>query len=362
MTNNSILVACRNKTAIKNILMAMSLNHDVIVKQDGASALESILLDMPSAVLLDIDIPELSASEVAKRVHRSMSQSRPTIALFGRKGDMRLRAMITHGLAHGYIEVPVSEGAFLDRFWKIVDSRLQASWSGMNEVQQALLEAGGSCVDMMTKSVTSDAPIKIDLVNDFCNSVVAAARSNDLLGLLGTLKAHNDVTFSHCLKVSSTMTIFGLGIGIRDDDLTRLAQAGLLHDIGKITISPDILLKPTEWTEQERRIVEEHPKVSLEILNRCEDLAEEIVTVAQNHHERLDGSGYPRGLKNGQVDDLSLLCAIADRYESLMEGDQNQRRLSSEDALAVMNEEAKSGLEPQFFKKFNEMVSDGVIQ
>lgn len=361
MEHQSILIACRDRQSLKNVTRAIALNHTVTVHQDGAAALETILLDMPRVALIDIDLPGMTAAELARRVNRSMSHSLPTLVLFGRKGDMRLRAMITHGLAQGFIELPSSEGAFLERFWKIADSRLQATWAGLNEVQRALLEAGAECVDMMARAAAANEAVDADLVDTFCSSVVAAARSDHLLGLLGTLKAHDDVAFSHCMKVSTIMTVFGLGLGLRDTDLVALAQAGLLHDVGKIAISPDILLKPSPLTEQERRLVEAHPGVSVDVLRRSDDFSDTIILVAENHHERLDGSGYPHGLKGSRIDDPSLLAAIADRFATLTDGTPMQRRMSTEEAVAAMKQEAKGGLEPHFFMKFAEMVGDGLI-
>ncbi|MBK8906521.1 MAG: HD domain-containing protein [Rhodospirillales bacterium] len=361
MENQSILIACRDREPLKNIIKAIALNHKVTLHQDGAAALESILLDMPRIALIDIDLPGMNATELARRVHRSMSHSLPTLVLFGRKGDVRLSAMITHGFAQGFIELPSSDGAFLERFWNIVDSRLRASWAGLNEVQRALLEAGSECVDMMARTAAADEPVDADLVNTFCSSVVAAGRSDNLLGLLGTLRAHLDVAFTHCLKVSATMTVFGLGLGLRETDLVDLAQSGLLHDIGKITISPDLLLKPTPLADQERRIFEAHPRASVDVLRRSEDFDETVIRIAENHHERLDGSGYPRALKGGQIDDPSLLAAIADRFATLTEGGPMQRRMTAEEAVAAMKQEAKGGLEPHFFMKFAEMVGDGLI-
>lgn len=113
-----------------------------------------------------------------------------------------------------------------------------------------------------------------------------------------------------------------------------------MHDVGKIAISPDILLKPSPLTDQERRLIETHPSVSVDVLRRSDEFSETIVRVAENHHERLDGSGYPRGLKGGQIDDPSLLTAIADRFATLTEGTPTQRRMGADEAVAVMTHEA----------------------
>jgi HD-GYP domain-containing protein (c-di-GMP phosphodiesterase class II) len=361
MDRPQVLIASHDKAFLRNLAASLLLNHEVIARTDGASALESLLLDMPAAALLDADLPGLATGEVLRRYQRSQTHCRPTIALFGRKGDPRLRAMITHGMADGMIELPCSDGTFLERFWKILDSQIRVSWQELNEVQVALLEAGSHCVERMAASVESGEPVDVGLVDQFCQSLVAAGRSSDLLGMMGTLKAHHDYTFVHALKVAGTLTTFGLALGIRDGDLIRMAQAGLLHDVGKIAVSADILYKSSPLTEAEERVLRGHPDLSAEVLQRSEEFSSEVLDVARNHHERLDGNGYPRGLRGSQIDDLSLVGAIVDTFADLTQGNPTKRSLSPEAALSALRQMTPKQLEPAYLTRFEELVFAGLI-
>jgi HD-GYP domain-containing protein (c-di-GMP phosphodiesterase class II) len=157
------------------------------------------------------------------------------------------------------------------------------------------------------------------------------------------------------------MAVFGLALGMREGDLLLLAQAGLLHDVGKSAIPFEILEKPGPLDRREWHMMRQHPRLSGEILRRNPAFAEDIVRAAENHHERLDGSGYPRALKGIEIDDLSLVCAITDVYGALTDKRAYKRRCSSGEAVEIMRTMTECHLEPSFFVRFEEMVRDGEI-
>ena len=104
---------------------------------------------------------------------------------------------------------------------------------------------------------------------------------------------------------------------MRRDDAEILAQAGLLHDIGKAAVPVGILDKPGPLDSGEWHLVQRHPLIAADVLQRSPALPAHLVRIAERHHERLDGSGYPQGLSGAQIDEPSLLCAIADVHTAL---------------------------------------------
>jgi HD-GYP domain-containing protein (c-di-GMP phosphodiesterase class II) len=131
----------------------------------------------------------------------------------------------------------------------------------------------------------------------------------------------------------------------------------MLHDIGKLSISNRILDKPAALTRSEFAQVREHPLVTERILGRvpgCEHLA----PVAAAHHERLDGTGYPRGLRDPDLTLPMRLLAVADVYEALTSERPYRRALSSHDALAVIRSDVPSRLDPDAYLALEGLAGD----
>jgi HD-GYP domain-containing protein (c-di-GMP phosphodiesterase class II) len=125
----------------------------------------------------------------------------------------------------------------------------------------------------------------------------------------------------------------GEKIGLSDYDLNRLSLLVTLHYIGKINISEEILTKKSSLTEGEWVIVKKHPEIGFRIARATEEfahIAEDILA----HHERWDGSGYPRGLKGKEIPLLARIVAIADAYEVMSNGRPYKRPLSKEEIIA----------------------------
>ena len=122
---------------------------------------------------------------------------------------------------------------------------------------------------------------------------------------------HHDYTFAHSFRVASHLATFALATGMRRADAELLAQAGLLHDIGKTAIPVAILDKPGPLDSSEWPEVRRHPQVAAEVLERSQALPAHLIRIALRHHERLDGSGYPHGLRRGR--DRRAQPALRDR-------------------------------------------------
>ena len=163
----------------------------------------------------------------------------------------------------------------------------------------------------------------------------------------------------HSLKVASLLTIFGVHTGFPEDDLHVMAQGGLLHDVGKSLTPVDLLDKPSRLSEAEWRIMRQHVDMSMELLGNAENVPEEIVKIAGQHHEKMDGSGYPDGLKGSQIDDLGLITAISDVYSALVDKRAYKDPMDPEEAIKVMEAMCGPHLEPGFLNCFVGMIREG---
>ena len=165
----------------------------------------------------------------------------------------------------------------------------------------------------------------------------------ELFEMIAEVLANRDqYTFEHDMQVATISKLIGEKLGLSDDTLTSLELGCLAHDLGKTGIPDDILLKPAKFDNQDRNIMEYHPLIGAKLVARhIQD--DKVIDIILNHHERLDGSGYPAGLKGDEIGLLPRIVAVADTFEALVAKRPYKKSLSSDQALSLLREEVEMG-------------------
>ena len=156
--------------------------------------------------------------------------------------------------------------------------------------------------------------------------------------------AKSSWTYFHSDRTSVIATSIGAALGLDDDELSDLRYGALLHDIGKLAVSSRILDKPSSLTDAEFERVKEHPLFTQWVLERV-SCFEALAPVAAAHHERLDGSGYPRGLDAYTLTLPMRVLAVADVYEALTADRPYRQALPEDEALEIMRGEVPRRLD-----------------
>jgi putative nucleotidyltransferase with HDIG domain len=159
----------------------------------------------------------------------------------------------------------------------------------------------------------------------------------------GIIDAKSPYTFQHSERVAALSVRLGSALDLPGGELQRLRRAALLHDIGKLGLPNRILDHPGALSAKDRAHVREHPRHTARILGRVPVLSAVAATAAA-HHERLDGSGYPDGLRGEALDRPTRILAVADVFEALSADRPYRPALSRPEALAVVQQEAGSRL------------------
>ena len=159
----------------------------------------------------------------------------------------------------------------------------------------------------------------------------------------------------HVHRVSSLAVDMGTGIGLDGDDLDRLALAGVLHDVGKIHLDPDILGKPGPLTETERDLMQRHPELGFAMTRKRLDpkVAEAILY----HHERYDGGGYPFGLAADDIPILSRIILVADAFDAITSTRAYQPALPVEFAISEIKTNTGTQFDPTVVDIFLELAA-----
>ena len=139
----------------------------------------------------------------------------------------------------------------------------------------------------------------------------------EILDLLHTIRAVDDSVYAHSLNVALVSRTIGRWLRLSKEDLNMLTLAGLLHDIGKLTIPEEVLNKQGKLTDEEFDMIRQHPLTGNRLLKNIPGIDRRILAATLQHHERSDGSGYPRHLQQDEIDDFAAIVAIADVYDAM---------------------------------------------
>ncbi|HEX3140043.1 MAG TPA: HD-GYP domain-containing protein, partial [Rhizobacter sp.] len=159
-----------------------------------------------------------------------------------------------------------------------------------------------------------DASECLPLVDEIAGSVW---RNPGALVSLARLKTHDDYTYMHSVAVCALMVSLARQLGMNEARTREAGLAGLLHDLGKALMPPDVLNKPGKLTDDEFKIMKAHPKRGYELLREGGTATEGALDVCLHHHEKMDGSGYPHGLHGDQISLLAKMGAVCDVYDAI---------------------------------------------
>ncbi|MBP0598890.1 HD-GYP domain-containing protein [Herbaspirillum sp. LeCh32-8] len=153
-----------------------------------------------------------------------------------------------------------------------------------------------------------------ELVTEITSSV---SRNADALISLARLKTTDDYTYMHSVAVCAMMISLANQLGMSHEQTKQAGMAGLLHDVGKMSVPLDILNKPAKLTEEEFASVRSHTVAGHGILKQIEGIGQAALDVSLHHHEKVDGSGYPFNLKSDQISIMAKMGAVCDVYDAI---------------------------------------------
>lgn len=279
-------------------------------------------------------------------------RSAPAVALFAfglvLYGALAIRAMNTFLLTRRGADFAVVIGivllacalygalflSFMDFGW----------WLGHSFEMTGIVVVGASLVWDLRRGRRSRA-----LVGDLRASDLVAAEEAFLgarvRALMERLGAKDTSTELHTRRVAMLAVEIGEQLGLSPTRLRSLAIGGLLHDIGKLSVPESILKKPDSLDDYEYAVIKLHPERGRELLNELGGFDENVRRLVLDHHERLDGSGYPRGLHGDDIDLATRILSVCDVYDALVSPRVYRPAWPQDDALALLHDESGSAFD-----------------
>lgn len=292
--------------------------YDVLEADSGPAALEMVHSSNPDLILLDVMMPGMDGFDVCRYLKQD-EQTRLTPVVFVTALDDRR-------------------------------SRLRG------------IEAGGD--DFLTK------PFDQLELSARVKSLIRQKRLNEdldhaeqvLFSIARTVESRDPNTGDHCERLVERGKAFGEFLGLTRSELRDLMWGGYLHDIGKVGIPDDVLLKPGKLTPEEWEIMRQHVVIGEKI---CQPLRtmRGVVPIIRHHHERWDGSGYPDGLMGNQIPHLAQIFQIIDIYDALTSERPYKRAFTPKEALEIMAQETDKGWRnPELMEHFRQFIQQTEIQ
>ena len=173
--------------------------------------------------------------------------------------------------------------------------------------------------------------------------VIDAVSQSGYAEWISTVRRHHEGTYQHCLIVTGTVALFACKTGMRRQDADTLTIAALLHDIGKADVPLAILDKPCKLDEEERAAIRRHPVTGHAYLLKQPGLAPAVLDAVLHHHEFLDGTGYPHGLRGSEIHDLTRIVTICDVYSALLERRSYKPPMAPRSAMKILFQMATAG-------------------
>ncbi len=286
----------------------------------------------PDLMILDLAMPFLDGFQVMQQLHHYREENYlPILALSDDKSsDSRLRALESG--ATDVLNKPFEMAEVLFRIRNMLEMRfLHMTIRNQNTILEEKVAA-------RTKEFK-------DSQKEIIRRLAQAAEFRD------------NETGAHIIRISKYCTLVAQAMGLSAQECELLAMASPLHDIGKIGIPDNILLKPGRYTDDEFEVMKTHALIGAQILEDSQSPVMQMArTIALTHHERWDGTGYPRGLKGEEIPMVGQICSICDVFDALISKRIYKSAWTIQDAARIIISEKGKQFNPALVDKFEQLL------
>ena len=256
---------------------------------------------------------------------------------------------------------PYSEEVLRATVLRMINNAVIQTWRELPPVQRKSLEGTLAAFDGIANDLAKGRAPEMGPVTDACSALVEVMSRDELGTVLEKIRNHDNFTYVHSMRFSAFMALFAKSIGLPKELQVQVASGGLLHDIGMMSIPSTVLNKQDQLSPVEWKQVKNHVLTAQKILQMMGNIGKGVSVIVSQHHERLDGSGYPNGLKGGELNELARMAGIIDVFCGLTDRRPYRRTLSAHAAFEQIATTMKDQLDIDLMMRFREVMLDTAL-
>lgn len=298
-----------------------AMGHRVISACDGDEALACARRENPDLILLDVVMPRMNGLEAARELKSSPQTEHIPVVMVTALGDVKDRVSALEAGADDLLTKPVEVSELKARVKSLL--QIKAYHDHMRRYRQELEAEVGRKTRELQLALAS-------IKSDSLDTIYRLARAAEF---------RDRTTGAHLKRISQYAAAVARAAGCPPEWVETLLYAVPMHDIGKIAVADGILCKPGKLTESEWEAMREHAEIGAAILDGSgSELLQMAAVIARAHHERWDGTGYPRGLQGEEIPLAARITAIVDVFDALCSRRPYKQALPPEQAVEIIRE------------------------
>ncbi len=314
---------------ISDILTLHPNTLSVFTAKDGEKALQIYMNNNIDIVITDVLMPRISGLDLIKKI-RELNHDANIIIVSASSNLNVVREALRNG-AYDYILKPFSLDDIMFSVNRIIE-RLR------------LLEEKKSYLDSLELEIGEVSKKLKSSFLDALRVIINALEVKDK-----TIKIHSLNVAKYSIKLASA-------IGLSGDVMDNIETGSFLHDIGKIGIPDNILMKPTALTKEEFEIIKKHPVLGRQIIEPMFGKNEDIINIIYYHHERYDGGGYPEGLQGDKIPLVGRISALVNSYDAMISEKPYRKPKIREEAVIEITKNMGTQFDPDLSKEFIKLI------
>ena len=334
-----------NRELLESIIT--SFGHESELAEDGIEALAKIKLDI-DLVLLDVQMPGIDGYEVVRRIRRNSGVSDIPIIMVTALTSKEERLRAVEAGANDFITKPIDK----------IEVRLRMeSLLKMKEAQDLIRHHQAELEKKVEQRTVDLRKALQDMVTAQRKTHEAHLDTIHRLAIAAEYKDHN--TAAHIQRMSHYCVVLARALNLAPGEVELILNASPMHDVGKIGTPDAILLKPAKLNDPEWKVMRQHPIMGGEILGDSSyELLQAGAIIALSHHEKWDGSGYPKGLAGQDIPLYGRICAVADVFDALTSERPYKKTFTNEASLDFMKEGRGKHFDPNLLDLFIENLDE----